>query len=1108
MKTTINKKIAVICLSAIMMFGLGFGVANISSVNANSKEIELTQIEEKYAFNSTLLLDDRLTGVAIDGYGNSLVITEGSITYPNGMIYEANDEIGHVLNQVGEYTVSYKFVDSLGKTITVYDTFDVMSEYFYLSNENGSTITASSPENPLGSKEDGISVNLNDGCEFVFNKPIDLNKEGLVDIISFDPEGYDHDLLANSGIYKTNAEFVTVTLTDAYDPSIYVFYRLCVKNQNGYGYIRSGTNSQQDSGLIVNETLTGRWDRVVAYIDGVRHVNHFGSTQGAQSGGSAQRNGIYYLKYDFKNNYTYVSTGVKDILISQLQNPACYTTGVKMFQGFTTGEVFVSLKVENYEGTGYQVDITSVGDMSGTELIKNFNGTNWEENYKDERAPDVYVDVDLTENNSVYCAIGENFVLPTANVYDVNLATDIRVNVYKDYYSDNQRTPITITGGMFNVRDNEVYTVEYSAKDYAGNVGKSYFDVIPVDVSGITSSKALNHIGTLTFETDKLTQIYSGETVTLPAYTLSTYNLDSALKIDITATCKGKTYNIDPETLEFIPSTTGTYQITYAISDNAVSKVLTYSVECVSNGIIRFVEKPFAYRNYLAGFTYELKPLSAYKYVDFATPVASKVYVQYDGEGEWTEVTDIEKFVVSSTATSLQFKYVATEAMPGQDAPYALSDVANVVNVGGGTALIPQNYFIGDVPFNGVVGRNLTYDTVNEGTNVISFVNPIQVGSFNFTFYTYIKSGNVGSISAINIILTDIYNTENKAVFTIYEQNDKYYFITDQTQDGVLLADISLLNTMDKMFTYDHNYRKATYGETEVDYLIDFTTELAYLDIELVDVTGTVTFRPDKLANVVFSSNLTSDKTTSNYYITRDHGNHIIGDSVTIYAPSVADILTPTRYFNYEKCKDNCQCVACKKNPTNYVSLEIINKDTGNHVKVLDENGNEVVCDGIANDPTKDYTLVLNEYATYQVILYVRDVSKQNTTALTKEARDTYNIKVINDKAPVITLGNGIVAESVMNVGIGETFTIPFTVSDDNTLLEDLIVSVMIRHKHRGYLIHTAEPFDYIEVESLSDVVEITDTCAINRKGDYEVRIYAYDSVGNFTLATFTIHVS
>ncbi len=1081
MKKLFTKKLAVICLSAVMVLGLGVSVATLGKANAASQKIEIEQIEAQYALNSTLKVEDRILNVPIDG--SYYALSEGTVTYPNGFIYKANNKVGHVLDQIGQYTVAYKLVNSVGKTITVYDTFDVKSEYFYLSTDNGSTVRASSQE-ALGSNLEGISVNLNDGCEIKFSKPVDLNKEGLVDVISFDPEGYDHQALQDTGAFISNADYVTVTLTDAYDASIYMFYRVCVRTQSGYGYVRAGSNTQQDGGLQPTVNPEGRWDRIAVYIDGVSYLNYFAETLGTQSAGGAKNHTIYNLKYDYKNNYAYVNCGSGDRLIAQLQNPACYNAGVKMFPGFTTGEVFVSLKAENYTSPGYQVDIVSVGDLSGADIVANYNDEKWEENYKDERAPSIYYDLNKTDANAVYIAQGEDFVIPSAKVYDVNLATDISVNVYKDYYDVQQRTPITIKDGKFTVRDFETYTVEYSAKDYAGNVGIATFDVVPVDFTGVTSDKALYNIGTLSFATDKLSKIYSGNTVTLPEYTFTTCNLDSAKEVKIVATCNGKNYEIDPEVREFIPETTGLYQITYYLKDNATSKVLTYSVNCESNGIVRFVGKPFALRDYLAGFKYEIEPFNAYEYIDGPAVVSTDVYVQYDQAGEWTKITDLNNFTVSATASTVQFKYVSTKELPGGGKPEVLTDLATVRNVGSGSALNPLAYFYGEGFNAGTQGTNIVYDITSDGTKKLSFVNPIAIGDFTTEFNTLIsKSDGTGSLERINVIFTDIYNTNNKAVFSIYEENGALYFTTNKSSNSVLCVG-QMLGTANKSFNYNNLVKKAKYGSTVLDYDMDFTTGLAYLDIELVNAVGDVRIIPKKIANVSFNKNLTSDKKESSWFIPRDHGNRAINSEVTIYAPSVADVLTPSLYYN------------------GYVKVSILDSD--NEIPYgIDENGNRVLMDGKKNDPKKDYTLKLDKYTTYIVSVSVTDVSNENTGATTKTRTESYRIYVVNDQAPVITLGDGLSQETIMNVDLGKEFSIPYTVQDDNTELEDLSISVIIYSKKGGYCVYSKTPYDQIE----STYELITDKCTLNRKGEYYVYIFAYDTSGNYAYDWFTVNV-
>ena len=102
MKTFFTKKLAVICLSAVMVLGLGVSVATLGKANAESQKIEIDQIESQYAFNSVLGLEDRLLNVEVDGKKYAIVdiyfsIDEDDVAYKG----ESIGSIFYVCNRLG-----------------------------------------------------------------------------------------------------------------------------------------------------------------------------------------------------------------------------------------------------------------------------------------------------------------------------------------------------------------------------------------------------------------------------------------------------------------------------------------------------------------------------------------------------------------------------------------------------------------------------------------------------------------------------------------------------------------------------------------------------------------------------------------------------------------------------------------------------------------------------------------------------------------------------------------------------------------------------------------------------------------------------------------------
>ena len=157
-----------------------------------------------------------------------------------------------------------------------------------------------------------------------------------------------------------------------------------------------------------------------------------------------------------------------------------------------------------------------------------------------------------------------------------------------------------------------------------------------------------------------------------------------------------------------------------------------------------------------------------------------------------------------------------------------------------------------------------------------------------------------------------------------------------------------------------------------------------------------------------------------------------------------------------------------------------------------------VLLNGIDNDPTKNYTVVVSDYVVYKVEYIVTDCAGKTDSP-------NFFFRGVDAVAPQITLGFGFTEETIHNVTLGKPFSIDFTVTDDISSNENIYTRVMIINDLTGRITYSEKPMEYAESEN--DYKLITDTCTLTEKGMYTVYVFASDEVDNTSFAKYKLSV-
>ncbi len=195
--------------------------ATSSTYNASAEVIEsvIPDVKDFYMLGAKKAFPTFVENVLIDptdADSPTITASYGVIYYPNGIPYSIVENKEYALDILGTYTLKY-FGDYDGKEIVVKSEFKVLDSLYALSSEGSSFIDYATAEylatqtdyvprsqasrNVTDTKltysgREALSVNLNEGAQFIYSKPIDLREvgnDGLTNLISFEPRSEDYD---------------------------------------------------------------------------------------------------------------------------------------------------------------------------------------------------------------------------------------------------------------------------------------------------------------------------------------------------------------------------------------------------------------------------------------------------------------------------------------------------------------------------------------------------------------------------------------------------------------------------------------------------------------------------------------------------------------------------------------------------------------------------------------------------------------------------------------------------------------------------------------------------------------------------------------------------
>lgn len=952
-----KKRNLIAAISCFAVLCAGIGVASLQSERVYADVSSGGEYATYYLKGETLSISE-----CVLSYNDQDYNTTHSVIYPDGKTVSYDDEL--LLSQAGKYTVVYQ-AKAGNKTLKKESFFEVKKDVYEIE---GILSSVTKGVNERYDNINGLNVKLYDNETFVYNKLIDLNKLGRDGNI-FDFKVAPLEVGPGS---KLDAKGYAFVLQDAYDASKNITIRLKRNFDTYYFADDTAYTSYVDAKAadwqyyVGFEEMGGRDDCIL--VSGKQYVSHKWNQNVLSPGmhiwyslGAVRQTGgvwpdftvgyfpgedTFSISYDQETKCVYACGG----LVVDLDMPEA-VGDQPLFEGFTTGEVFLKVYAIGYQQATANFCFTSIAGDSFEET-----------HFVDSQEPRIQVDTFGYGEELPAVKVGKTYpVFPASATGTAGVEVDVKSYVYFDYYGE-QKVNVPIKDGRFKAERVGDYYIIYRARNING-----------YETEKVLKVSAKFGIQDMSFQLgEKVTTGYVGHPVTVASFTTESIYNNVDTKIVVTLKSDKNVHFEIGQDMQFVPMIAGEYEVRYESSDLTETIVSNYSVNVIANDKALFTND-FAFSQYMIkGATYTLPEMLAVSF-DTGKPVACVPVVKVvEKAGTNTKEVSITngKYTVGA-CDSLQ---IVCRASSSENAEERTFDVT-VVDVGYGGELNTSNYFQAEKgAFDVTRNRtNTLFETLpSRGTTQsLNYINLVDLQEFEFKFslnqdklnFATMNVYVIDPIDESNFIKVTFFKNENKVATSVNGVNATLFSfdsIMGTANLTVLInaEDENVILGVDSAYSVAEFFDKLTYG-------------FARLKVEFEGITGTAAFSMQRLNKQMFNSSK-YDSTAPMVSIKKITGYQGYNEVVTLQKVTCIDVLDP-----------NTSCTMTVKLP----SGEIAKSASGVALKNV--------------DAFVDYELRLTEYGKYEVSYTPKDSSGNG---------DSYNyyITVVDRELPTVMLNGGV----------------------------------------------------------------------------------------------------
>lgn len=964
MKYSVRKNALLVLVALFLLLLASAGIVKVVSLAADGGNIKLSaDIAEEYARNATFVIPE---GELQTNAGNKQL--DSKLIFPSGDIFSGKTAY---LSEVGEYQLLYSDENGYSKNYT-FEVVNKMSGLFSYGSGISAKNDASIPEympNFDGEIKKGVEFTMEvGGTNYItYNKVLDLNKCNFSKFAAQDNSTSFVEFLftpEEQGTKEINC--FQVILTDIYDPTNYLTIEMLAGDiQSIYPEVfyakASPKNLYRPIGLMSGFETYGAGRSISVPMNGQENTE-LGKNYSAKlffdvNNTELWGGGVYYRRVEGVNpdGSLIVGEGVdNEKIMDAFDNPDVVGLN-NVWNGFTTGEVYLSFRVKDYALSKASFTVLSIG------------GKTFADNYVEIGEINYIPKTNQFDLNTDYLVAGEGYsykpfdMIVTSENYGI--LDDVSVAVY---YGEDKARLLPIQDGRFAVKNAGKYILEYTAKS---PLGKHVHEIV------LTAKSAYEAKDILTYaKSDKIVKTAKyGETV---------YLFDGvgaggigATKVSYEVICNDKAVSIDysSKTPKFKIDEMSDYKVKITYSDEIGGKVVVEHIINTSYDSIPRFEIPVLPDVYVSGSTYFFQTPEAYYWGENGNELVNmEVLVNNVDVSNGYKVTG--DFTLTYKASLQNNKNIVNEQ--------SISCKAITVTEG-------ENYFTSYFTQNGATliseEEGLSFKT-DSNENKLKFNRVIKDDLLSTTLFV---DGSMSNFEGVEIILTDARNSNQKYVCSFrnmfvagktyvgFFDGSQFVTFVDTAFDGTSANPFGIIYDK-KNFTLS-GYLNDSYGKmryyTNGEKFEGFESGYVFVEYRIFGVNADSEVLIKGISNQVFKSTITTDKIQPQVIYSESLSTSSIGVFGKVFtAPSA-------------------------------ISFDVLSDVTACSLKVYKPGSTNPLYDGEAIG----YEFKLDTMGNYRLVYECKD-GKNNSYKF------TYYILCVEDVKPTIKLDNIITKTDVNTV--------------------------------------------------------------------------------------------